>query len=306
MIESDYLQILAFEWVDELGQHIQIRNCHRVTRNYFKNSGAFIRKMKRKIRKELRKLNFKSFNSFFEAKSIENRKYNVYDSDEIVSQTLNLRPNPNNFFGRNPMFNLGELGLINQENEEELLEEDYPDEIQDLPNMENFANPMNASLQNSPGLPKIKITYQEHVPLIPELTFLSEEELKKKNLIDQLKILYTEINEISLSIEAKIQFLKLDFYRKFGTQEFEKYLNKKAKIRNKIEYLKQDIRESFCSTISKKSKKFESENETIIGNQNRNKLKIKEKKKIKKKSREGIPQFYSYNLFFILNLRENV
>lgn len=289
MIESDYLQILAFEWVDELGQHVQVRNCHRVTRNYFKNSGAFVKKMKRKIRKKLRELNFRFFNKYFERIFAENKQFNVFDHDDILTQNLNLQPNPSNFFGRINMIELEELGGMDQGDDprrmDNLLdEEDYPEHFEEEMQPQE---PLSMDHQRNPAIPPIKVEYKDDSPFIPKLVFTKKADLGMKSEEEQLRILYSEINQISLAIEAKVQFLKLDFYRKFATKEFEEYSKKKFKIDKKMQIIEEEIRNSFCAGILQNIKKFESEKESVGQSQHAVKLKAKEKKKMKKKTREG-------------------
>ena len=252
MVESDYLQILAFEWVDELGQHVQVRNCHRVTRNYFKNSAAFVRKMKRKIRKKLRELRFSNFNAYFEATAKENKKFNVIDSDDLLSQRVNPRPDPDNFFDDRP-FNLENLADAPNRIDELLENEDYPEQVEEEPNPEGFRRP---------ALPKVKVVYEENRPMIAKLEFVTEEQLGKMPVEKQLKRLYEEVNEISLAVEAKLQFLRLDFYRKFVQSEFEEYSRRKEHIDQKLDGLYAEVRESLKGA-PKHAREFESEKEAL-------------------------------------------
>jgi hypothetical protein len=239
--------------------------------------------MKRKIRKNLRILKFRAFNSFFEKLMKSNKKFNVFDTDDIVASNLSLQPNSNNFVGRNLFFNFENIDLINQRNGEDLLEEDYPDDVQDIPDVNN---PENSNHLTTPALPKIKFKIKNYCPVIEDFDFMKKEDLDKLSLIDQLKRLYSEINEISLAIESKIQILRLDFFRKFVGKEFDIYLKNKMKINHKIQEMKYEIRDPFCSILTN-NKRFESEKEMISNIQISNTMKSKEKKKIKKKSREG-------------------
>ena len=286
MIESDYLEILAFEWVDRLGESVQVRNCHRVTRNYFKNSGAFIKKMKRKIRKKLREIDFKAFNSHLNNFTSRNKKFNVFDNDDLISPTLNMQPDPENFFGRNN--NIFNLNFENEPDNERIdvitEEEDYPELFE-----EPFANPDNIFSDNrrNPAMPKILLSSKTNKLQIPKLEFKKIEDLEKMTIKNQFLKLYEEINMISLAIESKLQFLKLDLYRKFTEIEFEEYSKRKLKIQKKIINLDSNIKNSFGSGKFQKNKEFESEKETLGSRKNRNGCNSKEKKKNKKKTRTG-------------------
>ena len=97
MLESDYLNILAFQWVDRLGETVRIRNCHRVTRNYFTNSFIFVQKMKRKLRKKLLCVSARDFSAFFEKIKSENEKLSVIDRDDWMGIQYSLRPGIDNF-----------------------------------------------------------------------------------------------------------------------------------------------------------------------------------------------------------------
>ena len=97
MLESDYLNILAFQWVDRLGETVRIRNCHRVTRNYFTNSFIFVQKMKRKLRKKLLCVSARDFSAFFKKIKSENEKLSVIDRDDWMGIQYALRPGIDNF-----------------------------------------------------------------------------------------------------------------------------------------------------------------------------------------------------------------
>lgn len=97
MLQSDYLNILAFQWVDRLGETVRIRNCHRVTRNYFTNSLVYVQKMKRKLRKKLLAVAARDFSAFFDKIKEENQKLSVVDRDDWLGFQYALRPGIDNF-----------------------------------------------------------------------------------------------------------------------------------------------------------------------------------------------------------------
>lgn len=298
MVESEYLYILAYEWVDEFGQHVQVRNCHRVTRNYFKNSGAFVKKMKRKIRKKLLEISFSSFNKFFEKIANENKKFNIFDSDDLFLQNLSLQPNPENFLDRNNNFNLNAIDRLGLREDQEEIEhipeiEDYPENFDDQFELPEEAYPESV---RAPALPKIKVHYENNKPVLPKLDFMGKADLEKKGVVKQLMILYSEINEISLAIETKLQFLKLDFHRKFYELEFEEYSKRKFKIDKKLRKINEEISSSLAAENLKISKKFESEKESLIPGPSIREFIARDKKKSKRKNREG-RRFFKGDLY---------
>ena len=296
ILDSSYLTILTFEWVDKLGEVIQVKNCHRVTRNYFRNSKMFLQKIKNKLRKKLIDIDYGAFKQFFARISEENKKYNIFDRDVLISQSP-FHPDPDNFENLEINFsnmsdeaNQNELNRFERQNNHRTLNQNW------RTNFLNMGDDFYSS-KTTNGLPNLKYQMVNSVPSVVLPEKIDRKILNKMTIQNQLKELYKELNQINLCIETKIQLLKLNQYRKFTNMEFNEYLVNKQTIETRLGMRARKFRESITKRTMNEYSRFNPKDEdALLSNSDEKPYHISNK------TRDGkFPHFY----IFLLNFRKN-
>lgn len=218
-------------------------------------------------------VDFSGFKKFFDETASENKKYNVIDLENSISEHTPFQPNPQSFHPRD----------FEEDEDDEFEEEigDIEDEERDIQLDLQIIDEEFGGNGRKQGLPNVFYTFVNNKPEIVPLKTRQFTLFKKKNVYEKVKEVYLELNKISLAIQTKLQFLKLDQFRKFTFEEFKEYSIRKKEIEGRLGVMQSDIRETIVKRTKVTNPEFESEKESSKYNG------VWSKKKAKKKTREG-------------------